>query len=119
MQYAWGRYRSISSATKCPLEITADDYFVTSNGEVFDAIQSAYIVLLIMGYLRVPCQVPSFCLLCFVYVSVCASVYLEIHSPKNTNKITDVRALTCTTFHFIFIFNCFFIGLKNMHVFIW
>ena len=34
---------------------------------------------------------------------------LEIHSPENTNKITDVRALTCTTFHFIFSFYFFFI----------
>ena len=34
---------------------------------------------------------------------------LEIHSPENTNKTTDVRALTCTTFHFIFSFYCFFI----------
>ena len=34
---------------------------------------------------------------------------LEIHSPENTNKITDVRALTCTTFHSIFSFYCFFI----------
>ena len=34
---------------------------------------------------------------------------LEIHSPENTNKITDVRALTCTTFNFIFRFYCFFI----------
>ena len=56
-------------------------------------------------------QVPSFCLLpsgylivCFVHVSVCASVQLEIHRPENTNKITDVRALTCTTFHFILSF---------------
>ena len=35
-------------------------------------------------------------------MSVCASVKLEIHRPENTNKITDVRALTCTTFHLIF-----------------
>ena len=41
---------------------------------------------------------------CFVHVFVCASVQLETHSPENTNKITDVRALTCTTFHFIFNF---------------
>ena len=34
-------------------------------------------------------------------MSVCASVQLEMHRPENTNKITDVRALTCTTFHFI------------------
>ena len=35
---------------------------------------------------------------------------LEIHSPENTNnKIKDVRALTCTKFHFIFNFYCFFI----------
>ena len=33
---------------------------------------------------------------------------LEIHSPENMNKITDVWALTCTTFHFIFSFFCFF-----------
>ena len=34
---------------------------------------------------------------------------LEIHSAENTNKITDVQALTCTTFHFIFNLHCFFI----------
>ena len=34
-------------------------------------------------------------------MSVCASVQPEMHSPENRNKITDVRALTCTTFHFI------------------
>ena len=34
---------------------------------------------------------------------------LEIHSPENTKKITDVQALTCTTFHFVFSFYCFFI----------
>ena len=37
------------------LKITTDDYFVTSNGAVFGAIQAAYIVLLIMGYLHVSC----------------------------------------------------------------
>ena len=63
-------------------------------------------------------QIPSFCLLpsayltvCFVHVSVCASVQLEMHRPKNTNKITAVDALTCgltcTTFHLIFNFHCF------------
>ena len=41
---------SICSAIKCPLEYTADDYFVTSNVGVYDAIQAAYIVLRIMGY---------------------------------------------------------------------
>ena len=35
----------------------------------------------------------------FVYVSVCVSIQLEIHSPENTNKITDVRALH--VLHFI------------------
>ena len=35
-------------------------------------------------------------------MSVCASVQLEMHRPENMNKITDVRALTCTTFHLIF-----------------
>ena len=37
-------------------------------------------------------------------MSVCASVQLEMHRPENTNKITDVRTLTCTRFHFIFNF---------------
>ena len=32
--------------------------------------------------------------------SVCASEQLEIHSPENTNKIPEVRTLTCTI-HFI------------------
>ena len=50
MQYTWDRYGSICSAIKCQLEITADDYFVTSNGAVYDAIQAAYIVLLIIGF---------------------------------------------------------------------
>ena len=51
-------------------------------------------------------QVPSFCLLpsgylivCFVHVSVCASVQLEMHRPENTNKITDVGHLH--VLHFI------------------
>ena len=48
--YCLDRYRSICSAIKCPLEITADDYFVTSNGAVYDAIQAAYIVLRTMAY---------------------------------------------------------------------
>ena len=34
----------------------------------------------------------------FVHVSVCVSIQLEMHRPENTNKITDVRAFTCTTF---------------------
>ena len=50
MQYTPDRYRSICSAIKCPLEIKADDYFKTSNGAVYYAIQAAYIVLWIMGY---------------------------------------------------------------------
>ena len=40
----------------------------------------------------------------FVHVSVSASVQLEMHRTENTNKITDVRELTSTTFHFIFNF---------------
>ena len=61
-------------------------------------------------------QVPSFRLLpsgylivSFVHVSVCTSVQLEMHRQENMIKITDVRAHTCTTFHFIFNFYCFFI----------
>ena len=60
----------------------------------------------------------GYLIVCFVHVSVCASVQLEMHRPENTNKITDVRALTCTTFHSIFNFYCFFYMMENMHVFI-
>ena len=35
-------------------------------------------------------------------MSVCSRVQLEMHRPENTNNITDVRALTCTTFYFVF-----------------
>ena len=35
-------------------------------------------------------------------MSVCASVQLKMHRPENTNKITGVRALTCTTLYFTF-----------------
>ena len=84
MQITWDRYRSICSAIKCLLEITADDYFVTSNAAVYDTIQAAYIVLRILGYLRVSC-LPSTIILpassvylsvCFVHVTVCASKQL-------------------------------------------
>ena len=90
MQNTWDRYHSICSAIKCPLEITADNYFVTSNGAFYGAIQAAYIVLRIMGYLRVSC-IPSTIILSasvclpirmFVHASVCASLQLEIHSPE-------------------------------------
>ena len=50
VQYTLDIYRSIWLAIKCPLEITADDDFVTSNGAVYDTIQAACIVLGIMGY---------------------------------------------------------------------
>ena len=43
-----------------------------------------------------------FLFVCFVHASVCASVQLEIHSPGNMNKMTDVQAHTCTEFYFIF-----------------
>ena len=72
MQITCDRYRSICSAIKCPLEITADDYFVTSNGAVYHAIQTAYIVLRILGYLRVSC-LPSIIIL---PASVCLPICL-------------------------------------------
>ena len=127
MQYNWDRYRSICSASKCPLEITADDYFVTSNGAVYDAIQTAYIVLRTMGYSHVSCLPSTIILpapLClpiciFVHVSVCASVQLEIHSPENTNMITDVWALNVLHFILYIYVDYFYVWLKNMPVFIW
>ena len=78
VQYTLDRYRSICSAIKCPLEITADDYFVKSNGAVYHAIQAAYIVLRIMGNWRVLC-LPSTIILpasvwlpnCMFYSCVC------------------------------------------------
>ena len=56
----------------------------------------------------------------FMCLYTCSSVCLEMHMPENTNKITDVRALTCTTFHFFLTFTaslydgkyaCFHIGV--------
>ena len=64
-----------------------------------------------MGYLRVACLLKtillsaSVCLhlsVCFVHVSVCELVQLEMHSPGNTNKITDVRPLTCSFLYLTF-----------------
>ena len=106
MQITWDRYRSICSAIKCVLEITEDDYFVTSIGAVYDAIQAAYLVLRILGYLRVYAyQVPSFCLLpfvylsvCFVLVTVCASVQLmriQDFLPGGSRPDCQKTVLTC------------------------
>ena len=41
-------------------------------------------------------------------MSVCATVQLEMHRPEDANKITDVPALACTTFHFVFNFTASF-----------
>ena len=95
-KYTWDRYRSICSAIKCPLENTADDYFVTSNGEDYNATQAAYIVLQIMGYLRVPCLPrtiicllpPVYLSVYFVHVTVCASVQLMFGS-RNFASLYD------------------------------
>ena len=62
----------ICSAIKCTLEIIADDYFVTLNGAVYDAIETAYIVLRKMGYLRVSCQPSTIILPAFVCLPVCS-----------------------------------------------
>ena len=84
------------------IKITADDYFVTSNGAVYDAIQTAYSSME-NGYLHAVC-LPSTIILCmptkyhnfiylsecFVHVSVCASVQLVLHSTENANMIIDV-----------------------------
>ena len=71
VQYTLDRYRSICSAIKCPLEITADDYFVALHGAVYDAIQAAYIVLRIMGYLRVSCLPSTIILPASVCLPIC------------------------------------------------
>ena len=97
--YFQDRYRSICSAIKCPLEITADDYFVSSNSAVYDAIQAAYIVLRIMGCQRVSCLQSTIILpasvwlpnCMFVPVSVYARVQLEMHRSENDydHRCTD------------------------------
>ena len=85
--YILDRYRSICSATLYKMSIR--DYFVASNGAVYDAIQAAYIVLRIMGYFmyfmptkyyHFACfRLSTYLYVLFVYVSVCASVQLEMH----------------------------------------
>ena len=111
MQYTLDRYCSICYVIKCLLEITADDYICNIKWCSLRYNPSCLYSSTDDGLLNPfhAFQVPSFCLLpsgylivCFVLVSVCASIQLEMHRPENRNKITDVRALTCTTFHFIF-----------------
>ena len=69
------------------MENTADDYFVTSNGEDYDAIQAAYIVLRIMGYLRVPC-LPSTIIL---PASVCLPICLFCLCDSMCERTTHAR----------------------------
>ena len=71
VQYTLDRYCSIFSAIKCPFKITADDYFVPSNGTVYNAIQAAYIVLRIMGYQHVLCLPSTNILPASVWLSKC------------------------------------------------
>ena len=71
VQYTLDRYCSSCSAIKCPLEITADDYFVTLNGAVYDAIQAAYIVLQIMVYQRVSCLPSTIILPVVIWLPYC------------------------------------------------
>ena len=52
-------------------EITVDDYFVTLNGAVYDAIQAAYIVLQILGYLHVSCLPSTINLPASVCLPIC------------------------------------------------
>ena len=75
--------------------------FKVSNGGVYDAIQAAYIfkvtdngLFLRFMHTIILSASSDYLYVCFVHVSVCACVQLEIHSPRNTNKIIDVRALT-------------------------
>ena len=80
-----GMNRKICSAIKFILEITAGDYFVTSNGAVYDAIQAAYIVLRIMGYLHVSClQVPSS--VCLPICMFCSCVCMCERTARNTQS---------------------------------
>ena len=58
------------STIKCLLEITVDDYFVASNGAVYDAIQAAYLVLRILGYLRNRFALAVICCLIYHWLEV-------------------------------------------------
>ena len=86
-KYNWDRYRSICSVIKCPLKNTADDYFVTSNGEDYDAIQAAYMVLRRMGYLHVPCLPRTIVL----PASVCLPICLFCSCDCMCERITHAR----------------------------
>ena len=89
VEYTWDRYRSICSAIKCLLEITVDDYFVTSNGAVYDAIQATFVVLQIMGYLQVSC-LPSTIILpasvCLPICMFCPCVCMCERTTRNTQS---------------------------------
>ena len=85
MQITWDRYRSICLAIKCLLEITADDYFVTSNGSVYDAIQAAYIVLRILGYLRVSCHPSTIILPASICLPICLLCLCDCMCERTTH----------------------------------
>ena len=73
LSFCWKENTRLVPIFVLSVETTADDYFVTSNGAVYYALQAAYIVLRIMGYLRVSC-LPSTIILSgsvCVYLSVC------------------------------------------------
>ena len=86
MQITWDRYRSICSAIKCLLEITADDYFVTSKGAVYYAIQVAYIVLRILGYLRVSCLPSTIILPASVCLPICLLCSCDCMCERTTHS---------------------------------
>ena len=68
------------------IEITADDFFVTSNGAAYDAIQAAYIVLRIMGYQGVSCLPSTIILPASVWLPncmFCSYVFMWGRTTKN------------------------------------
>ena len=85
MQITWDKYRSICSAIKCLLEISADDHFVTSNVAVYDAIQAAYIVLRILGYLRISCLPNAIILPASVCLHICLLCSCDCMCERTTH----------------------------------
>ena len=81
---------------------TRDDSLKASNSAVYDAIRSTdnglFLRYMPTKYYHFVCYLSAR----FVHASVCAREQLEIHSPRNTKKMTDVQAHTCTAFYFIF-----------------
>ena len=128
MQYTLDRYRSICSAIICPLEITADGYFVTSKWCGLRCNPSCLYISTDNGLLTrfMPTKYHHFACfvrylnVCFVHVSVCASVQLEMHRPgkrirsqmyRHSHVLHFILFLTFTASLYDGKYACFYMGV--------